>query len=149
MAKAQISNMDYISWNIERWRMKVHVSLLLHPVSTELFNNNISQKAQEGNGVWKSIMIRFKMKFIYAIWNRYGQRLENHWVFLPHQSIAKPFLPCTHSAECTGLKTSPTAGKQLKWEQTPSTTGTPLLLSFIFWFALFSCLLCSALFLPP
>lgn len=40
------------------------------------------------------------------------QRLENHWVCLPRQSRAKLFLPCTHSAECTDLKTSPTAGKQ-------------------------------------
>lgn len=38
--------------------------------------------------------------------------LENHWVCLPHQSRAKPSLPCTQSAECTCLKLSPAAGKQ-------------------------------------
>lgn len=43
LAKARISNMDYISWNTERWRTKMHVSLLplLLPLSTELLNNNI------------------------------------------------------------------------------------------------------------
>lgn len=55
-AKGQILNMNYISLDIEWWKMKVCISLLPFLCSpppilpTELFNNNKLQKLQKGKG---------------------------------------------------------------------------------------------------
>lgn len=99
-------------------------------------------------GVWK-IIIRSKKKSIYAIWNgrdwniielAYLTKVEQNLSFLV--LIVLNVLVWRHHQLQENKQTK-------KSEQKPSIIGTPLLLPSIFSFALFSCLLYSALFLPP
>lgn len=71
------------------------------------------------------------------------------WVCLPLQSTAEPFLPCTHSAECIGLKISPTAAKQTNKNKSEQNQEHFVNALYIFCFALFNYLLYSALSLHP